>query len=100
MSKSESTKHETGKAGHFVKSKSQYRRVLESGTYPEIANARELWSAINQCIKVGHAVIIGATRDGGALCLTILDGDDRWKTYCANEEEVREAAQRMLQDYS
>ena len=63
----------TDEAGH---------EPLRLGQYPRIL------LAIDSIIRTGDAVILGCTRDGGAICLTILSGEDREKLYASDEEEL------------
>lgn len=66
----------------------------------EDADADTLWRTIQEVTSQGDAIMFGLTRDGGAVVLTVLSGDERVKQYATGEEEiaallqlVREAAQ-------
>lgn len=39
----------------------------------------------------GAAVILSATRDGSALVITLLNGNDKDKVYCEDVDDLREA---------
>jgi hypothetical protein len=39
----------------------------------------------------GRGVLLASTFDGGALSVTVYDGDDRLRTYCASAEEFTDA---------
>jgi len=54
----------------------------------EEANAEDLWRTIYQVTNSGDALMFGLTRDGGAVVLTVLSGDDRTKAYATGEEEI------------
>lgn len=43
-------------------------------------------AAIQEVVESGAALIFGATRDGGALALTVCDGDERLKLYSPTAE--------------
>jgi hypothetical protein len=43
--------------------------------------------------------MLGHTRDGGALVITILDGDLRHKGYNTSEEELQAAFQVLAEMY-
>lgn len=43
-------------------------------------------AAIQEVVDSGAAIIFGATRDGGALALTVCDGDERLKLYSPTAE--------------
>jgi len=47
-----------------------------------------LVSALDAVVSVGAALLVGATRDGGAVNLTLMNGSDRIKVYCANADEL------------
>jgi hypothetical protein len=57
-----------------------------------------LGNTIDRILDSGSAVIIGRTRDGGAVVLTVLEGDVRHKTYCSNADELDEAM-RAFDEY-
>lgn len=54
----------------------------------EDANADDLWRTVYQVTNSGDAIMFSRTRDGGAVVLTVLSGDDRQKAYATGEEEV------------
>lgn len=58
---------------------------------PEFASHSRCGFAIDSVIRAGCAIIIGSTRDGGAIVLTILDGEDRHRTYCSTDAELEDA---------
>jgi len=68
--------------------------VKHAPSCTEIPNAT---SVIDAIIRAGCAILLGQTRDGGALVLTILDGDNRHRTYCSTQEEL-DAAFNALWD--
>lgn len=56
----------------------------------EEADPDALWRAIIAATEAGDAIMLGKTRDGGALVLTILSGNDRVKQYAHDAEEIAE----------
>jgi len=38
---------------------------------------------------------VGRTRDGGAMVLTVLDGDNRHRTYCSSTAELEAALESL-----
>jgi hypothetical protein len=44
--------------------------------------------ALSNVTKEGAALLFGKTRDGGALVLTVCDGDERLKLYATTHEEM------------
>lgn len=48
----------------------------------------------------GAAVILSGTRDGGALVITLLDGDDKDKVYCEDVDDLREALTDLAGAYA
>ena len=61
----------------------------------EDADAEELWRTVTAIVNAGDAVTLGRTRDGGALSLVILSGDDRIRRYARGEDETRELLQEI-----
>lgn len=47
-----------------------------------------LTSAVLAVVENGCALMVSATRDKGALCLTLLDGDKRHRVYPASAAEL------------
>lgn len=74
---------------------SRYQRLSSGAARPELAtwedaDADELWRTITAIVNAGDAVTLGRTRDGGALSLVILSGDDRIRRYAHGAEEVEQ----------
>jgi len=74
---------------------SRYQRLSAGASSVELASwedadAEELWRTVTAIVAAGDAVTLGRTRDGGALSLVILSGDDRIRRYARGEDEVRE----------
>jgi hypothetical protein len=55
--------------------------------------------ALDTVIAAGCAVMLGQTRDQGAIMITILEGDNRHRTYCSNEQELDDAIAAMIETY-
>lgn len=54
----------------------------------EDAEADTLWRAIDEVTRRGDALMFSLTRDGGAVVLTVMSGDDRIKSYATGPEEI------------
>jgi len=54
----------------------------------EDADQEELWRTITEIVNAGDAVTLGRTRDGGALSLVILSGDERIRRYARGADEL------------
>lgn len=72
---------------------SRYQRISDSATRAELASWEEadpdqLWRTVTDIVNAGDAVTLGRTRDGGALSLVILSGDDRVRRYARGAEEI------------
>lgn len=50
-----------------------------------------LVAALDAVVSVGAALLVGSTRDGGAVNLTLMNGNDRIKVFCANADELTAA---------
>lgn len=50
-----------------------------------------LWvEAVGRALDAGAALLLSPTSDGGAFSITVLDGDDRSRSYAGSTEEVDE----------
>ncbi|SRR6266705_3793729 len=56
-----------------------------------LADLSRLGLACDAVLSQGCALMFGLTRDGGAVVLTVLDGDQRHRTYCSNQVELEAA---------
>ena len=56
-----------------------------------------LWvETIGRTLDSGAALLLSPTSDGGAFSVTLLDGDDRSRSYCATSDEVTACLQAVL----
>lgn len=93
-------KAENGKGGNFDTRRNPFQNTRKpTGTAPELLASAGMLTALDKALGAGCAVLLGHTRDGGALVLTILDGDDRHRTYCATDEELDAAIIAMTDLY-
>ncbi len=53
--------------------------------------AAAVGSTVVAALRAGLAVMFATTSDGGAVSVTLFDGDDRFRTYCVNDEELADA---------
>lgn len=93
-------KQESGKGGNFDTRANPFQgsthRQDSSADYTEVPN---LGKALQVLIAAGCACILGGTRDGGAMVVTILDGEQRHRTYCSTSEELADAFSRIEEMY-
>ena len=102
MSTKETTngKQEKGKGGNFKAERNPFREErTQKGTAPELRESPDMLEAMDAVFKAGNAMLIGHTRDGGSLVITLLAGTMRFRTYCSTSEELDDAAARMIQTY-
>lgn len=70
------------------------RRVLGGSRGParldEVTadKAAKLGDVVCNLVGAGFGIILAPTRDGGALSITLLDGDDREKGYAGDSEQL------------
>lgn len=55
-----------------------------------------LTSALLAVVENGCALMIGATRDHGAISLILMDGNERHKLYPANVQELQQAFEDLI----
>lgn len=92
-------KRENGKGENFVKRSNPFQASFKTGTAPGLDELSNFGSALDAVLTSGCAVLIGHTRDGGAVVLTILDGSERYRTYCTNNDELVAAVKMMHEMY-
>lgn len=80
-----------GKGGNYDSRPNPFNSKKNGSIAPELAEVPLLASVLDKVLKSGCACMLGHTRDGGAVVLTILDGDNRHRTYCANTAELEDA---------
>lgn len=61
------------------------------------AKSELLLQAVIACTSTGAALMVGVTRDNGAVVLTLMWGDKRPKVYCANANELNEALTDLIE---
>lgn len=68
---------------------SKYRNSKPSGSMDWAdCDATLLCATVSAIVLDGDAVLLGGTRDGGTLVLTLISGDDRLKFYAKSAEEM------------
>jgi hypothetical protein len=67
---------------------------------PSFTECTDLARLLDGVCRAGCAIMVGHTRDGGAVVFTILDGDNRHRTYCSNDPELQGAIDSALAAYS
>ena len=90
----------TGKGGNWDTRPNPFANQKTGKGTCELANVPQLGLALDRVCRQGCAVMVGSTRDGGALVLTILDGETRHRTYCSNQDELDAAVESMNFVYS
>jgi len=90
----------TGKGGDFQTRRNPFTEKAGTGNRPAFADNTDIGMALDAILRSECAVIIGCTRDGGALVLTILDGEERHRTYCSNDGELSAALHMILVLYN
>ena len=56
----------------------------------EDADQEELWRTVLAVTNAGDGITLSKTRDGGALSIVLLSGNDRVRLYARGAEEVSE----------
>lgn len=91
---------QSGKGGDFDTRPNPFKG---SGPNPkssaDFTEVSDIGKALQVLVESGCAIMLGRTRDGGAMVLTILDQDDRHRTYCSNNVELQSAFDAIIQMY-
>lgn len=67
---------------------------------PSFTDATDIARLLDAVCRSGCALMVGHTRDGGAVVFTVLDGDMRHRTYCSNDHELQGAIDSAFSAYS
>lgn len=78
---------DSNSSGYQGKYKSKRGRVREVLSWGKV-KATTTHKLITACSDNGGAVMFGATRDGGALSVTVLWGNDKAREYIGSYDEV------------
>jgi hypothetical protein len=89
----------SGKGGQFT-SQPNIFGTQRNASAPSLADDSTSSLALDTVLAGGHAIMLGHTRDGGALCITILAGSERHRTYCSNQEQLEAALAAMRESFS
>lgn len=93
-------KSESGKGGNFDTRPNPFAGVRATPKMAaDFTEVRDLAKALQLLTEAGCAMLVGRTRDGGAVVLTILDGDTRHRTYCSDADELNDAFTSIMNMY-
>lgn len=93
-------KAQTGKGGNFDTRNNPFGKLRVVGTAPSFTDVSDLATVLDAVCRSGCAVMLGHTRDGGALVFTVLDGDTRHRTYCSSDQELQDAVDALNAMYT
>jgi len=85
-----------GRGGSLQTSSNPFSSKTRPDARARIEDAPRASTAIDALLDNGCAIIIGKTQDGGAISITILAGEERHRTYCADQEELNDAFDAIL----
>lgn len=63
-------------------------------------DVRVLGGAVQAVVGDGGAIMFGMTSDGGALVVTLYEGDDRKKEYLHGHEEIEQFLMGVIELYT
>jgi len=85
-----------GRGGSLQTSINPFAGKARPDARARIEDAPRALAAVDALLDSGCAIIIGKTQDGGAVSITILAGQERHRTYCADQEELNDAFDAIL----
>jgi len=96
------TQHETGSnrtqpSKPALKTRSNLRPAIE--IHWGDLDANKLRGAVDAVTRMGGAIILGVTSDGGALSICILDRDTKIREYPHTALEAEEVLDAIMQEY-
>lgn len=66
----------------------------------KVTASTQLWQGVQAALTAGHLVMLTYTSDGGALCVTVKDGDERLRSYGTTVAEMDLMGQELMQLYA
>lgn len=66
---------------------------------PQLADVAGVLAVVDAIMAAGDAVIFGATSDGGAVSVTLLQGRERLKRYAADVRELEQLVADLARAY-
>lgn len=88
----------SGKGGNFSTRPNIFANTKGMGRAPECASTKTFAQVVDEVLAHGCAIMLGHTRDGGALVCTVLDGEVRHRSYASSEQEL-DAMMLALHEY-
>lgn len=85
--------------GEIKSDKNPFRRAAAQHERPLLKDQPTLGLVLDSVLSRGAALLLGCTRDGGTVSITVLDGDERHRTYCASEVDLRAALDALGEMY-
>jgi hypothetical protein len=77
-----------GKGGNFQSRPNPFGNGKSGGTAPELNGTATIGIVLDEVLRAGCAIMWGHTRDGGAVVCTVLDGDERHRSYASTVQEL------------
>lgn len=88
-------KPENGKAGLWDTRPNPFKEMVGGQASAHLGDVQGFGLACDKILASGCAFMLGRTRDGGAVVLTVLDGENRHRTYCATQAELERAIESI-----
>jgi len=88
-------KQQNGKAGQWDVRPNPFAGTANGAPKVSLGDVSRLGLVLDTVLAEGAAVMVGRTRDGGAVVLTVLDGDNRHRTYCSSTAELEAALESL-----
>jgi hypothetical protein len=82
------TTPEHGKGDNFASRRNPFPLKQANNSAPNFDEIQGLGAALDAVLGAGCAILLGRTRDGGAVVLTVLDGEQRHRTYAGTTDEL------------
>jgi hypothetical protein len=80
----------SGKGGNFQSRPNPFGNGKSIGVAPKLNGSASIGIVLDEVLASGCAIMLGHTRDGGALVCTVLDGEERHRSYASNIQELDE----------
>ena len=90
-----------GKGGNLQRGRNPFStQEKRNNLRPAFGDTSDTGLVIDKILDAGNAILIGTTRDGSTVSLTILEGNERHRTYCSSPEELERALHAIMDLYT
>jgi hypothetical protein len=87
----------SSRRGRFAtRTDSPFTRTRSAAKLGSFEETPGITGCLDAIIASGNGLLLGVTRDGGAISLTIMIGEERHRAYATGQEELNQAVEDII----